>query len=597
MATTGGRVLLLVLSVLGVSAQVGCGKAQKPFNKRSDGVIVQTQSSTQAEVQALFPANKVSVVSAEDHIYQIKNAELSDVQARMPSAIAEEDIFVNMIDPNFNINNRDNLSTRASIEETLIKLECVEAAFGGPQVKFELVSDANLVAQNTVEVGSAPLVFQATASSMAAARVPAPKKEESSVWDPLKGLFKNPFARTPAAPAAASAVTIQWVVEAPPGSKTQGEAAGARISVTPDQPGGYIVAVIAQDTKTKACDLKGVMVGATHNKKYLGTTGNGTKGTYSAQRFHHVPLVNGEEAWETTQGEGVTIAILDSGVNYNHPELRENIKINSKEVAGNGIDDDNNGHIDDVYGWDFAIGDAYPFDDQSHGTHVAGLAAGKVAGIARNAKILPVKAMLPTGQGSLASIAGAIYYAVKQDADVINMSLGGEGQVSPVIKEAIKKAQSKGILIVAAAGNSELNTDVVPSFLTSKDGTNVLAVAASSESNSLTDYSNYGAKTVDIAAPGGTDMKPLMSTYARTDLSPYIGYPGTSMASPVVAGIAALVKSVNPDLTAEQVKAIITKSGRSVASLQGKVTSGKVANAAGAVRAASNPAIMLSFAH
>jgi len=281
MATTGGRVLLSVLTVLGVSSLVGCGKAQKSFNKKSNGVIVQTQSSTQEEVQALFPGNKVSVVSSEDHIYQIKDAELLDVQARMrdkmPGAVAEEDILVNMLDPNFNIHNRSNLSLRASIEKTLINLGCVEAPFGGPQVRFELVSDNNLVAQNTVEVGIAPSKFEATLVSAAKT---AATSSVPSIWDPLKGFLKNSFeTASVAVPLLAQTTTIQWVVEAPPGSKTLAEAKGNKISVTPDMPGGYIVAVIAQDTKTKVCDLTGGMIGATQNKKYLGKTGAGTKGT------------------------------------------------------------------------------------------------------------------------------------------------------------------------------------------------------------------------------------------------------------------------------------------------------------------------------
>ncbi len=588
MATTGGRALLLVLSVMGVSAQVGCGKAQRPFNKKSNGVVVQTESKSQEEVQALFPANKVTIVSREDNIYQIQDAKLVDVQERMPASYAEEDIYINMKDPGFDVNNRETFSKRASIEEALYKLDCKLLPFGGPAAKLQLTNEVNLVAQNTVEVGSAALEFRGEGTLTQAAQQTS--EEGSSIWNPLKGLFKNPFATAPEV--TASTIKLSWVVEPPPGSTTLTEATGSKISVNPDRPGGYFVALIVQDTSTKACDLAGVMVGATHNKKFVGGIGN--KGQYNAQKYFHVPLVNGEEAWQTTQGEGVTIAIIDSGVNYNHPDLSENIKINEKEVAGNGVDDDKNGFIDDVYGWDFAIGDQYPYDDESHGTHVAGLAASSVSGIAKKAKILPVKAMLPSGSGSLASIVSAIYYAVKQDVDVINMSLGGEGKASPMVLAAIKKAKEKGIIIVAASGNETINTDVVESFLTSNDGSNVLAIAATDEVDSLTDYSNYGLKTIDIAAPGGTRERPLWSTYAQTDLSSYIAYPGTSMASPLVAGIAALVKSVNPDLTAEQVRAIIMNSGRSSAALRSKLTSGKVVDAAAAVRAASNPSIMLS---
>lgn len=585
MATTGGKALLLVLGVLGVGTQVGCGKAtQRAFNKKSNGVVVQTEDSkTQEDIQTLFPANEVTVVSAEDHIYQIKDAKVEDVKAAMPTATAEDDIFINMKDPSVDVNNKEAFSKRASIQETAYRLNCVKS-LSGLTGRLDVVGSPNLVAENTVEVGSADLVFVGEAFPGGDAVATA---EGASTLDPLKKLLNI------GTPAAAGNYTLNWVVEGPPGSHTLAEGTGNRMVVTPDRPGGYVVALIVQDTNTNECGLTGVMVGATHNKKYNGKNTTG-KGTYNAQKFFHVPLVNGEEAWETTQGEGVTIAILDSGVNYNHPDLAENIAINANEVAGNGVDDDKNGYVDDVYGWDFAIGDAYPYDDESHGTHVAGLAASSVSGIAKKAKILPVKAMLPSGQGSLASIVSAIYYATKQKVDVINMSLGGEGQVSPLITAAIKKAQAAGILVVAASGNSSYNTDVVESFLTSKDGSNVLAVAATDENDDLTDYSNYGLRTVDIAAPGGTMDRPLASTYAQTDLGKYISYPGTSMASPVVAGVAALVKSVNKNLTAEQVKAIIVKSGKSVTALQGKLTSGKVIDAVAAVRSASNADMLMA---
>lgn len=550
MATVGGRVLSLGLRLglaLGLASTVGCG-VKKTSNRKSDGVIVQTSKQSQKEIQKLFPDNKVTVINQEDHLYKIKDAEISAVKDRMPASYAEEDLLLNM-NPAQDISTKDALLRRASIQATVTKLNCFKVKTGGPVANVQLVNRPHLIAQNTVEVGSADLTFSSAGTT-------SPNND----------------------------VELHWVVEAPPGSKTLDESTDKNMTVSMDRPGGYIVALIVKDPTTGACDLTGDMLGATENKKYTG--GEGSKGQYSPEKFFHVPLVKADKAWKLTQGEGVTIAIIDSGINYNHPDLAENIKINEKEIPDNGIDDDHNGLIDDVTGWDFAIGDAYPYDDESHGTHVSGLAASSVSGIAKKAKILPIKAMLPTGMGTTSAIVSSIYYAIRQKADIINMSLGGDGDASPVLLAAIKKAQESGILVVAASGNSALDTDAKPSFLTSKDGSNVLAVAATDENDNLTDYSNYGLRSVDIAAPGGTQERPLVSTYSQTDLSKYIAYPGTSMASPVTAGAAALVKSVNPSLSPEQIKAVLMKSVKRVSSLEDKVTSGGLLDAEAAVLSA-----------
>jgi subtilisin family serine protease len=574
MVTKGGGVLLLVLGAMSTGV-VGCGKVHRTFNAKTDGVLIQSDAKSQSEVQDLFPGNKVTVINQEANIYKIQNVALKDVNERLPSAYAEEDLVINLKNPGLDVSQRDSLSTRASIQKTIAKLNCVKSP-SGPTANLDLTNQPDLVAPNTVEVDSGDLVFTAEKSEGG--------KAPTGFLENIKDVFKNPFGSA-VSETAKSSLAVHWVVEAPQGSKTLQEADTMKLTVTPDRPGGYTVAVIVQDA-SGACDLTGVTVGATQNKKFVKSSAG--KGTYSAQKFFQVPLVNAEKAWEVSQGEGVTIAIVDSGVNYNHPDLNENIKMNKDEIPNNGVDDDNNGYIDDVYGWDFAIGDAYPYDDESHGTHVAGLAASSVSGIAKKAKILPVKAMLPSGMGTISSLVSAIYYAIGQKADIINLSLGGEGKASPLLLAAVKKAQSAGILIVAAAGNGDeqghgINTDVVPSNLTAFDGSNILAVAASDESDELTDYSNYGKKSINVAAPGGTREHPLMSTYSQTDLAKYIGYEGTSMATPVAAGVAALVKAVNPSLTAEELKAVLTGSVKESSSLSGKLSSGGVLDAYSAV--------------
>ena len=561
---TGGKVLLLVLSVLGVSSVVGCGKSQRAPNTIQDGVLVQDKTLTREQVQELNPDHDVTVVNAEENIYKIQGAKLAEVVEKMPTAHVEEDLIYNFRNPNRDFTRYD------AVDDVIEKLGCKKAAPNDPvRAGIRVVGNPDFLAYLTVEAGSSPIRLSSVT------REPASLEEDSgSFWDPLKSLFGSQNDTD---------FEIHWFVEPAPGSKTLTYSTNKEILVNPDRPGEYVAILLVQNKATGGCKINGEAIGATINKKFVGSSS--APSVYSSQKFFHVPLVNGEEAWELSHGEGVTIAIIDSGVNYNHPDLARNILINKGEIPDNGIDDDGNGYVDDVSGYDFAIGDAYPYDDQSHGTHVAGLAASSTYGIAKKAKILPIKALLPTGSGSVSAIVSSIYYAVKQNVDVINMSLGGEGETSPLLTAALRKAQEKGIIVVAASGNTKLNADTKMTFFTSRDGTNVLSVSATDENDSLTSYSNYGS-VIDIAAPGGTRENPLMSAYSLPEFSTHIGYPGTSMASPVAAGVAALVKSVNPRLNAEEVKRIIVNTGRVSPALQNKVRSSQVIDAHGAVKAA-----------
>lgn len=218
--------------------------------------------------------------------------------------------------------------------------------------------------------------------------------------------------------------------------------------------------------------------------------------------------IDAPEAWDFTTGsKDSIIAVIDTGVAYNHPDLADNIWRNTREISANGIDDDGNGYIDDMYGWDFVDNDGYPEDLDSHGTHVAGIIASDGnnsmggSGVMWSSNIMAIRFLGVTGSGDVANAAGAIIYAADNGARVINASWGGY-DYSNTLYSAINYARSKGVLFVAAAGNESLNTDLAPFYPAGFSLDNILSVAASDSSDTLADFSNYGAASVDLAAPG-----------------------------------------------------------------------------------------------
>ncbi len=225
---------------------------------------------------------------------------------------------------------------------------------------------------------------------------------------------------------------------------------------------------------------------------------NGTSGTADAD-------MDAPEAWDITTGSSdVVIAVIDSGVDYNHPDLSANIWTNPGEIAGNGIDDDGNGYVDDVRGWDFVDDDNDPIDSNDHGTHVAGTIAAVgddstgVTGVSWAAKIMVLRFLDAFGSGTTANAISAIEYANAKGAHVINNSMGGAG-FSQAEKDAIDASSA---LVVCAAGNEDADNDSTPSYPASYTSTNIIAVAATDQDDDLASFSNYGATSVDVAAPG-----------------------------------------------------------------------------------------------
>ena len=293
------------------------------------------------------------------------------------------------------------------------------------------------------------------------------------------------------------------------------------------------------------------------------------------------------EAWDvTTGGPDTVVAVIDEGVDVSHPDLRDNIWTNPDEVAGNRIDDDRNGYVDDVNGWDFVHNDASVYDaadGDKHGTHVAGTIAAEgnngigVAGASWNAKIMPLKFLGPTS-GSTSGAVKAINYALAEGVKISNNSYGGAG-ADPALLEAIKKADAAGHLVVAAAGNDGANNDVTASYPANYNVPNVVSVAATDSNDALATFSNYGATSVDLAAPGVSILSTLPG-------NTYGSYSGTSMATPHVAGTAALIKSEYPTADDAEMKTRLLESVDQKVSLVGKTATGGRLNAAGALKPA-----------
>ena len=300
------------------------------------------------------------------------------------------------------------------------------------------------------------------------------------------------------------------------------------------------------------------------------------------------------EAWNVTTGTGLSIvAVLDSGIDYNHPDLASNIWTNPGEIAGNGIDDDGNGYLDDIRGWDFVNNDNNPMDDNSHGTHVAGTigAVGNngigVAGVAWDVQLMALKFLDATGSGSTSNAIRALNYAVAKGATISNNSWGGT-VYSTALYDAIASAGAQGHIFVAAAGNSAINNDSTPSYPASYNLANVVTVAATDRNDNLASFSNYGATSVDLAAPG-------VSIYSTLPGNTYGYKSGTSMATPHVAGALALVRELHPTWTYSQVINQITSTVNVLPSLSGKVLTGGRLNLANALGGGNSVLPVLSI--
>ena len=307
--------------------------------------------------------------------------------------------------------------------------------------------------------------------------------------------------------------------------------------------------------------------------------------------------IDAPEAWDIETGDGnVVIAVIDTGVDYNHSDLASNMWVNESETPNNGVDDDGNGFVDDVYGWDFCNGDKDPMDDYSHGTHCSGTIAAVgnntkgVVGVNWNASIMALKFLDASGYGSNSDAVAAADYAIMMKLEhyvpliALSNSWGGGGY-SQAMADVIDAANDAGILFIAAAGNDGTNNDNLPHYPSSYELPNVIAVAATDHNDALAGFSSYGPESVDLAAPGVS----ILSTVPGNG---YSSSNGTSMATPHVSGVAGLLNASLPDITHLEIKQRILNSVDTNPGLAGMMVTGGRLNAHSALTITPGPQIV-----
>lgn len=301
-----------------------------------------------------------------------------------------------------------------------------------------------------------------------------------------------------------------------------------------------------------------------------GQTVTGDSGTFQAKAGVDI---GAQSAWQIETGSrDVFVAVIDTGVNWQNPDLAPNIYTNQAEANGAaGVDDDNNGCIDDVHGCDFVGNDGDPMDVFGHGTHVAGTIGAAandsqgIVGVAWNVTMLPVRFLGDDGGGTLANAIKSIDYATFMGVHMMNNSWGG-GAFSQALMDSITRAKDAGILFLAAAGNNGNNNDSSPEYPASYQVDNVISVAAVDPTGRLAGFSNFGQNSVHIAAPGVNVV-----SYTMRGLE---SWSGTSMACPHVAGAAALLLSQDMSQSYSTIKSRLLNSARPMASLRGRVSTG-----------------------
>lgn len=321
-----------------------------------------------------------------------------------------------------------------------------------------------------------------------------------------------------------------------------------------------------------------------------------------------------KKAWEvsgTMGSEDVVVAVIDTGVDYNHEDLVYNMWRNTAEIPGNNVDDDGNGYVDDIVGWDFVSNDNLPFDlsvdpmqllfgggNPGHGTHCAGNVAARanngkgIVGVAPNVKIMALRFLSEKGQGTTAGAIKSIKYAVDNGAQILSNSWGSIGDDpndpnTQALKDAIQYSQDNNALFIAAAGNGKQgvgydnDTDSQPAYPASYDHEVIISVAALDVENQLGPFSNWGNRTVDMGAPGVKVYSTVPGNVYQDTIFDKFGitvtWDGTSMATPHVAGAAALYLSANPSADWRQIKEALMSSTTPISALNGKaVTGGKL---------------------
>jgi len=555
-----GRIVLLV--ALGFLA-VHCSNSHRDYSRTPAprttadlGFIVTATPAEIGDIEKNEPQAGIRTLSEDDGLYEVNHISAASLSARLTNKDLQKNFFMQASD----------------IKARELSLEHLAA---------NTSDDALDLLNNCRRTGSGPAVAIDTKKSLL--------KPQITLGEPI-----SIFAAVSPNKLVGGGARLLWDILPPTFSK-QGFAKGIADSqsFTPDSVGLYQIAVIGQGDDS-SCTVQVIDVMVTANPALSDPPALAQQP--DAALFKHLDEIHAREAWAKSRGDGVLVAVLDSGVNYNHPALRDRIAIKTAEEEKN----DGNGLKGDVMGWDFVNGDSLPFDDEGHGTHVAGLIASSLAGVAPGAKILPVKVLDAAGSSDLGTVVQGIIYAAKNGAKIINMSLGFEvSSAPPPLTLALNIAHSKGVAVFVAAGNGDDETGIGydigqrPFEPAAIQLDNMVAVAATAEGK-ITSYSNFSNTLVALAAPGGDDNEQIVSLATMNPQNEILNSEeGTSMATPIVSGVAALLLSANPSLTPQQVRAILIGTGDDVASLSGKTVSGKQVNALQAVEKAldQNPVL------
>lgn len=303
--------------------------------------------------------------------------------------------------------------------------------------------------------------------------------------------------------------------------------------------------------------------------------------------------VDAPEAWEITTGSpNVIVAVIDTGVMHTHKDLRSSMWVNPGEIPGNNIDDDRNGFIDDVHGYDFVARDGDPMDENMHGTHVAGIIAAQggngvsIVGVAPGVKIIGLRVLNANGEGDTAEVIEAMRYAIMMrrrgvPIRVINASFGGGDEVD-AFRDAIREAAQAGIVVVVAAGNDSSDNDTKPLYPANYRFPGTLTVAAVNYQGALSSFSNYGVRSVDVAAPGDLILSTIINDWT-------FPLSGTSMATPFVSGVAALVASRYPNMSPVEIADRIRRSVKYAPGLRDKIINPGIPSAVAALRGEAGP--------
>lgn len=313
--------------------------------------------------------------------------------------------------------------------------------------------------------------------------------------------------------------------------------------------------------------------------------------------------INANTMWQLENGNpNVVVAVIDSGIEPTHPDLAANMWRNTLEIAGNNIDDDNNGYVDDIYGINAITNDGNPRDDHAHGTHCAGTIGADgnnnrgVVGVAQDVKIIACKFLNAKGSGSISDAIQCLQYLAALKTRAVspvnlvatNNSWGGGG-FSNALRDAIRAHQTIDVLFVAAAGNESQNNDTTASYPANYNIANVISVAATDNTDKLASFSNYGVRSVHVAAPGVKILSTVLN-------GGYSFFSGTSMATPHVTGLIAIIKSRYPSYDYKKIKNLVISSGTPIASLKNKTISsrrirGASSNGVGALTCTNQQAI------